>query len=157
MKPEQLSTKELNEAMKDEFLKLDANGDGEVSIEEVEKVLQSMRCFLKATQGDIRWALKSMDLDGDGIISMKEYLNNDENRKSRELMYRALVLRSRLRKEFAIFDADKNGFISKEELLHVIKERGVISPDQVDKFIKETDTDGNGEIDFEEFVAIMTK
>ena len=125
MKPQELSTKELNEGMKHEFLMLDANGDGQISTEEVEKVLQSMRGILKATGGDIRYALKSMDLDGDGIISMKEYLQSTENRRSSELIYRALFLRSRIRKEFAKFDADKNGVISKEEFLKVIKERGV--------------------------------
>ena len=144
-------------AMTNEFLTLDVNGDGQISTAEIEKVLQSMRGILKVSDGEIRSSVRSMDRNGDGIISLREYQNTRGNSKNRELIYRALVLRSEIRREFRAIDADKNGSISKEELLKSIKERGVISPDQIDEFLKETDVDGNGEIDFEEFVAIMSK
>ena len=150
-------TKEQNAAMKKEFLQLDADGDGEISTEEIEKVLRAMRIKLKASEGDIKCAIRDIDRDGDGTIDMSEYLGNRCNATNRNLIHRALVQRSRIRKEFAVFDADKNGVISKEEFLQIIKERGVISPDHVDKLIKETDADGNGEIDFEEFVIMMTQ
>ena len=144
-------------AMTNEFLTLDTNGDGQISTAEVEKVLQSMRGILKVSEGEIRSSVRSMDRNGDGIISLREYLNTRGNSKNRELIYRALVLRSEIRREFRAIDGDKNGIITKEELLKSIKERGVISPDQVEEFLRETDVDGNGEIDFEEFVTIMSK
>ena len=143
--------------MKTEFLQLDTDGDGEISTEEIEKMLRSMRIQLKASEGDIRCAERAIDRDGDGTVDMREYLGNRSNATNKNLIHRALVQRSRIRKEFAIFDADKNGVITKDEFLQIIKERRVISPDQVDKLIKDTDADGNGEIDFEEFVIMMTQ
>ena len=150
-------TKEGIAAMKKEFLQLDADGDGSISIEEVENVLRPMRGKLKASDRQIKVAVRDMDRNGDGIIEIKEYLSTKRLFTNGDIVHRALVQRARIRKEFASFDADKNGFITKQEFIQAIKERGVISPDQIDELLKENDADGNGEIDFEEFVALMTK
>ena len=61
------------EAMKNEFLKLDTDGNGEVSVEEIEDVLRSMRNKLQASEGEIKRAIKELDRDGDGIIDVHEY------------------------------------------------------------------------------------
>ena len=153
-------TRDLVLTLKKEFLQLDADGDGQVLTEEVERLLHSMRRVLKVTQGDIRCAVKAMDRNGDGVINIKEYLHTSRNTKDGDLIYRALAERAKIRKEFTAYDIDGNGIISKEEFLKKIKKRRVVSPDQIDgllKEISENDADGNGEIDFEEFVALMCK
>ena len=57
---------------------------------------------------------------------------------------------------FQEFDKDKSGTISVDELELVMKQLGqnptVIELQQI---IEEVDTDGNGQIDFEEFVNLM--
>ena len=152
-------TREQIDAMKIEFLQLDADGDGKISTEEVEHALRSMRGKLRASESDIKSALRDIDKNGDGIINLKEYCINRRTKTNGDLIHRALVQRSRIRKEFARFDADNSGFISKEELLQVLRERGVasVSPDQMDELLKEADADNSGEIDYEEFVILMTK
>ena len=152
-------TKSQIEKLKIEFLKIDADGDGQVSRDELEAVLRSMRGKLKASEGDIKKALRDIDRDGDGIIDLKEYLSSRRNKTNRDLIHRALVQRLRIRKEFEHFDQDNSGFISKDELIQVLKSRGIlqVTADQVDALLKYTDGDGNGKIDYEEFVLLMTK
>ena len=62
------------EKIKVEFVKIDKDGDGQVSTKELESVLRSMRHKLKASEGDIKKALKEIDRDGDGIVDVHEYI-----------------------------------------------------------------------------------
>ena len=57
---------------------------------------------------------------------------------------------------FNKYDADGSGSISPEELRHVIAELGEdLASHEVDKLIKEADTDGDGDINYQEFVELM--
>ena len=147
------------EAMKNEFLKLDTDGNGEVSVEEIEEVLRSMRNKLQASEGEIKRAIKELDRDGDGIIDVHEYFISRKGKTGKDLIHRALVQRLRIRKEFERFDKDNSGFITKQELLEVLKARGIqtVTLEQIDELLKEIDKDRSGEIDYEEFVLLMTK
>ena len=78
---------------KQEFLELDADGDGNVTTEEFGNILRSMKGKLKATEGDINRVLKELDRDGDGTIDLKEYFKSMKNKTNRDLVHRALVQR----------------------------------------------------------------
>ncbi|KAM0012120.1 putative EF-hand domain-containing protein [Helianthus debilis subsp. tardiflorus] len=57
---------------------------------------------------------------------------------------------------FRVFDKDQNGFISASELCHVMKNLGEkLTDEEVDETIHEADVDGDGRIDYEEFVKVM--
>jgi Ca2+-binding EF-hand superfamily protein len=59
---------------------------------------------------------------------------------------------------FRIFDTDGNGRITAKELNHVLKELGInMKKKEIKKMIKELDRDGNGTIEYSEFVQMMTK
>ncbi len=61
-----------------------------------------------------------------------------------------------IKEVFQIFDKDNSGSITTAELAVVLK--GVnrsFTQQQLDAFIREVDADGNGEIDFNEFVQMM--
>ena len=62
-------------------------------------------------------------------------------------------------KEFERFDKDHSGCISKEELMQVLEARGIqmVTMEQINELLKEIDVDNSGEIDYEEFVLLMTK
>ena len=50
------------------------------------------------------------------------------------------------------------GSISKNELGELLETLGVkASPEELDAMLREVDTDGSGEIDFEEFVEVMSR
>ena len=55
-----------------------------------------------------------------------------------------------IKEAFRVFDRDGNGFISAEELRHVMNNLGEkISEDEVDEMMKEADCDGDGQVNFE--------
>ena len=57
---------------------------------------------------------------------------------------------------FKVFDRDGNGLISAIELRHVITSTGdTLTDEQVDEMIREADIDGDGHINYEEFVLMM--
>ena len=62
------------------------------------------------------------------------------------------------REAFELFDKDKDGTISAKELANVMKSLNQDpSEHELNEMIKEVDLDGNGCIDFEEFVTLMNK
>ena len=57
---------------------------------------------------------------------------------------------------FKVFDKDGNGFISAAELRHVMTNLGEkLTDEEVDEMIREADVDGDGQINYEEFVKMM--
>ncbi|RWS01527.1 calmodulin-A-like protein [Dinothrombium tinctorium] len=63
-----------------------------------------------------------------------------------------------LKDGFAVFDQDHDGKITSKEIEAVLKAAGInVSEDMLNEIIKEADADKNGVIDFDEFVALMTK
>ncbi|KAJ3676238.1 hypothetical protein LUZ60_003650 [Juncus effusus] len=61
-----------------------------------------------------------------------------------------------LKEAFHIFDQDQNGLISAAELRHVMINLGEKLTDaEVDEIIRETDVDGDGQINYEEPVKVM--
>eukprot|EP01123_Difflugia_compressa_P005154 TRINITY_DN1675_c0_g1_i1.p1 TRINITY_DN1675_c0_g1~~TRINITY_DN1675_c0_g1_i1.p1 ORF type:complete len:256 (-),score=62.44 TRINITY_DN1675_c0_g1_i1:164-931(-) len=64
--------------------------------------------------------------------------------------------RETYRQTFDMFDADKSGAIDADELGAVMKKLGVnLKSNDLKKMIKVVDIDGNGEIDFNEFLVMM--
>ena len=62
------------------------------------------------------------------------------------------------REAFALFDKDGDGTISTKELGTVMNSLGQKpTAAELETMIKEIDTDGNGEIDFDEFLTMMAK
>jgi len=60
-------------------------------------------------------------------------------------------------KPFSVFDKDGNGYISAAELRHVMTNLGEkLTDEEVDEMIREADIDGDGQVNYEEFVAMMT-
>lgn len=58
---------------------------------------------------------------------------------------------------FAVFDLDKDGFITRSELRQVMNRLGEnLTEDQLDAMIREADRDGDGKINEEEFRAMMS-
>ena len=66
--------------------------------------------------------------------------------------------RKELQEAFEIFDVNKDGSISKKELENILRSLNEDpEEEEIQQLLDEVDVDGNGEIDFEEFVALMGK
>ena len=71
MSPRLQLTNAQIEKMKTEFLRLDVDGDGTITVDELANVLRAMRPHLDITEADITRTLKDIDRDGDGNISFR--------------------------------------------------------------------------------------
>lgn len=59
---------------------------------------------------------------------------------------------------FSLVDKDGGGSISSNELDELLQIVGIeATPDELEAMVKQIDVDDSGEIDFEEFAAVMTK
>lgn len=143
--------RQLNEnqtkQLSDTFMSLDTNSDGFLSMLELKQGLETVG--IKDIPSDFQEILKGMDLDGSGAIDYTEFLAaalDKRNHLKEDMCWAA----------FCVFDKDGNGTISQSEL------KAVLASGQVDKvagsmqeLIAEVDQNGDGEIDFEEFMAMM--
>jgi calmodulin len=69
------------------------------------------------------------------------------------------ISKSKLREyrdAFSLFDKDGNGYLTKEELGHVMHQLGQWARmEELQDMLAEIDTDGDGNVSFEEFVEIL--
>ena len=94
--------------------------------------------------------IDEVDTDGNGTIDFPEFLS---------MMARKMQdtdTEEEIREAFKVFDKDGNGFISAAELRHVMTTLGEkLSEDEVEEMIREADVDGDGQINYDEFVKLM--
>ena len=146
-------------ALQKEFIGLDRDGNGEISVEELEVLLRSMRIKLRLSETEIRKALKIVDTDQDGKISLVELNNIIEQYDTDGVIFRALSQRLEIRTEFKKYDTDNSGFITKDELVQIVKDRtGVlVNEKHLEGMMKDCDENDDNQIDYEEFCTLMTK
>ena len=149
---------ELNIIQK-EFAGLDIDGNGDISVKELEDILRSMRLKLKLTDKQIERVLKQIDTNNDGSIDADELMVVLEKYDTEGVVYKALHLRSSIRQEFLKYDEDGNGYITKDEMVEIIKDRtGLTIPQkQIERLMKDSDKNDDGKVNYEEFVALMSK
>merc|ERR1711974_61200 len=93
----------------------------------------------------------SVDTDGNGQIDFSEFITMMARRMS-EVQGEDDDLRA----AFKVFDKDGNGFISPQELRQVMINLGEkLSEEEIDSMIREADSNGDGQVDFEEFSRMM--
>ncbi|KAL7198471.1 hypothetical protein ACSBR2_020875 [Camellia fascicularis] len=102
------------------------------------------------TEAELQDIINEVDADGDGTIDFPDFLN---------LMIRKMKLtdpEEELKEVFRFFDKDQNGFISAARLLHVFTNMGErVTDEEVDEIIREADADGDGQINYDDFVKVM--
>lgn len=151
------------------FASLDKTGMGMVKVKDIEKSLESSD-QLGDKKEEMMRVLWEMD-HGSGEVNYTHFLaaTLDRQRYLQEEACRAA---------FDIFDLDGNGNISRDEMAQVLKGEGLTPEDggldsqglqaavgsalnvnyaEIEKIIEENDTDGDGEISFPEFMAMMAK
>lgn len=136
---------EVSNQLKQVFKFFDANGDGKISPVELSDVLSSLGHDKSSATKEAEGILREMDCNGDGFIDLDEFMNVvDTNRDD-------------IMDAFLIFDSDKNGFISAEELRRVLVSLGCknCSLRECRRMIGGVDRDGDGFVDFEEFKSMM--
>ena len=96
--------------------------------------------------------ISDIDKDKSGEIDFEEFLDMMTAKMSDK------DSREDIQKVFNLFDDDQTGKISLRNLKRVAKELGeTMSDAELLEMIERADTDTDGEINFDEFYAIMTK
>ncbi|CAN0890581.1 unnamed protein product [Linum grandiflorum] len=163
---DQLTDDQISE-FKEAFSLFDKDGDGSISLplhfsssflvymqsgcittKELGTVMRSLG--QNPTEAELQDMINEVDADGNGTIDFPEFLN---------LMARKMKdtdSEEELKEAFRVFDKDQNGFISAAELRHVMTNLGEkLTDEEVDEMIREADVDGDGQINYEEFVKVM--
>ncbi|PSR92769.1 Calmodulin-like protein [Actinidia chinensis var. chinensis] len=131
------------------FSLFDKDGDGCITVEELATVIRSLD--QNPTEEELQDMINEIDADGNGTIEFTEFLNFMANRM------KETDAEEELKEAFKVFDKDQNGYISATELRQVMINLGEkLSDEEVDQMIKEADLDGDGQVNFDEFVKMMT-
>jgi len=135
-------------ALRDTFTALDKNGDGLLTAAEMKEGLT--KAGLKEIPEDLQQILKEVDSDGSGVIDYTEFLAATLDKKvylQEDICWQA----------FRVFDRNGDGKIDKAEIAQVLNAENVQEQANRDmaELLQEIDTDGDGQIDFEEFMAMM--
>ncbi|KAG8484857.1 hypothetical protein CXB51_021279 [Gossypium anomalum] len=161
---DQLTDDQISE-FKEAFSLFDKDGDAEtivlfpsfvsnarcigcITTKELGTVMRSLG--QNPTEAELQDMINEVDADGNGTIDFPEFLN---------LMARKMKdtdSEEELKEAFRVFDKDQNGFISAAELRHVMTNLGEkLTDEEVDEMIREADVDGDGQINYDEFVKVM--
>ena len=140
-------------SLKNIFVSIDKNGDGQLTIPEMMEGIQKSGINTDTLGIDIKEVLQNIDSNASGVIDYTEFIAATLEKKK-------YLREDRLWSAFRVFDVDGNGTISKAELekiLHGGALHDMESNKTIDDLIKECDLDGDGEISFDEFVKMMSK
>jgi len=140
-------TEEQIAEFKEAFSLFDKDGDGNITSKELGTVMRSLG--QNPTEAELRDMINEVDADGNGTIDFPEFLT---------MMARKMKdseSEDEIKEAFKVFDKDGNGFISAAELRHVMTNLGEkLTDEEVDEMIREADVDGDGQVNYEEFVKV---
>ena len=128
------------------FEAFDKGKDGQISIDELQQgLIQLKSSHMKAD--DVFELFKTIDADKNGRIDYTEFL-------AATLQKQTYLRKERLFEAFCVFDKDNSGRISKKELMEVLKTEKS-QEKEIETFIKAADKNGDGAIDYKEFLELM--
>ena len=130
------------------FLKFDRNGDGFITSSELGSCLRSLGFHIE--EKHLKELIEEFDRNNDGKVSFEEFYHVVNVRMKTPLT------EDELKEAFALFDKDNNGKITSAELKKALMSWGEkLTEDQVNEFIEDADTNGDGELNIQELARIL--
>ena len=127
---------------------MDENCDGKLQKEEILKFFKVHK-LMDLEDTDIENIMTRIDVDKSGFIELQEFLSATVDLKT-------FLNEKNLMKAFTMFDKDNSGKISSKELKLVLKVGNERCDEKIwNELIYEIDSDGDGEISFQEFKKMM--
>ncbi|XP_034219446.1 calcium-dependent protein kinase 13 isoform X2 [Prunus dulcis] len=135
------------EDIKEMFKKIDTDNDGIVSIEELKSGLRNFGSQL--AESEVQLLIEAVDTNGKGTLDYGEFI-------AVSLHLQRMANDEHLHKAFSYFDKNSNGYIEPDELRDALMEDGADDcTDVANDIFQEVDTDKDGLISYDEFVAMM--
>jgi calmodulin len=146
-----LSQEEID-GCRDAFLAFDKDRSGTIDVGELRQVLEAMGQH--PTEEELFQMISEVDENSSGCIDFAEFLKVIENQKERA---------ENCDDESDMIDAfvacggqqDKSGNVRRETLVKIIKHDFGL-PIDIEELISKVDTDGSGEIEFDEFKTLLS-
>lgn len=133
------------ESLRRAFLAADTDDSGEVSMAEMEAALGKSEAAAKLNIHDVA---EGVDLSHQGSITFSEFLAAAASRKLLQCSHSA-------QHAFDALDADGDGLLSVQDIEHAL--HGVMTREELLQEIGSIDTDGDGQLNFEEFQILLNK
>mmetsp|Transcript_82484 Transcript_82484/g.260385 ORF Transcript_82484/g.260385 Transcript_82484/m.260385 type:complete len:154 (+) Transcript_82484:108-569(+) len=141
-------TEEQVEDFKEAFELFDKDRDGAIAAEEFGVIMRSLGRNL--TADELKAMIAEVDGEGSGRVQFPQFLGCvatklQENDSIEEM-----------REAFTVFDRDKSGSVTANELKHVMNSLGEqVTNEEVEAMVKEADADGDGQLSFEDFLQFI--
>uniref|UniRef100_A0A8C8RKW7 EF-hand domain-containing protein n=1 Tax=Pelusios castaneus TaxID=367368 RepID=A0A8C8RKW7_9SAUR len=115
----------------------DKDGD-DMTAQELLAVMWSLA--QNPTEAELQNMVLEVDADGNGTTDVPKFL----------------TMKKEIREAFCVFDKEVNDFITVAKVHCGMTDFGEGLANEVDEIIREADVDGEGQVNFEEFVQMMT-
>lgn len=137
--------KPKDEEMKRVFYKI-SKGCEKISLKDLESLLEKLGNTNAACEA--KRMIMAADLDGDGFIDFNEFME----------VHKKGIKYGDIRDAFRMFDQDKDGRISAEELQSMLEKLGEEHTlDECRRMIKRIDKNRDGLVDMDDFKDMMTR
>merc|ERR1719378_1079946 len=148
-KKTELDEKEKQE-IKEAFDLFDTDGSGNIDIKELTIAMKALGCEPKP--GEIEKMIADVDDDGSGEVGYPEFL---------KMMTHKILNhdpKDDMLKAFRLFDDDQTGFVTHKNLKRVARETNqMLTDDELQEMLDDADKDGDGQLNEEEFIAMMRR
>jgi len=143
------------DSLRQTFIKMDANGDGTLTMEELKDGLHQISTVTgkDIKEGDLETLMGAMDANNNGCLDYTEFL-------AVCMQSYSYLKEANLKAAFRYFDRDGNGKITTEEIQSILGGDDIniaLTEGEIHNMIKECDVDGDGAIDYAEFMRMMQK
>ena len=143
-----MNTGNVSREIKDAYEQFDANRDGYIDPDDLKIAMKSLG--FEFSQDELQRFLLELDPKNTGNIDFQSFSDLIRNKMAERDTLEQIQM------AFQMLDMEKSGKITFSNLKKVAKELGeTISDQELHEMINEADTDNDGEISFEEFVALI--
>ncbi|XP_068212621.1 uncharacterized protein [Palaemon carinicauda] len=143
-------TDDLVAEFKEAFMLFDKDEDGMITTAELGVVMRSLG--QRPSETELRKLVGGVETCADGTIEFNEFLQM----MSKKL--KDIGNEDELKEAFKVFDKKNSGYLSSTELRHVMTSMGEkLSEQEVEDMIKEATPNGDGRVNYEEFVNIIAR
>jgi calmodulin len=144
---EELTEEQVAE-LREAFSAHDRDGDGRITLQELRQTLEELGD--EPADVELKGLLVKADADGNETIELAEFLAFMGRR------LRGRGAQDEIREAFDAFDRNRDGLVSIDELLQVMERLGEkMTRQEAEASLQRADSDGDGQLTYEEFVAFM--